>query len=108
MLDKKLHRAPDVLKFILRPQHARETIKLDHNWGDVFAFPECTIFRVYACPQPPHVPPKYLPPRLAIVEFFYQLFLMNKDYLPPNLHKGTFLCRSFKVEDLVIGKIALD
>lgn len=71
MLDKKLHRAPDILKFILRPLHARDTIKLDHNWGDIFSFPECTIFRVYACPQPPHVLPKYLLPRLTIAKFFW-------------------------------------
>lgn len=85
-----------------------DKLKLDHNWGDIFTYKECTVIRVYACPQPPHILPKYIPPRLAIVEFFWQLFMMNKEYLPANMHKGTFLCRCFKVGDFSIGKNAID
>lgn len=108
MLDHTLFRPPNELKYILRPQHARDNVKLDHDLGSIFSFPECNIFRVFACPQPPHILPKYLSPRLAIIEFFWQCFLMNREYFPPNLHKGTFLCRSFKVGDFVNGKNSLD
>lgn len=28
-----------------------------HNFGDFFFYSDCTIIRVYGCPQPPHIMP---------------------------------------------------
>lgn len=60
-LDHAFFRAPNVLKTFLRPLFLEEKTKLDHNWGSIFLFNECTLMRVFACPQPPHLLPKYLP-----------------------------------------------
>ena len=103
MVDHTFFRAPSVLKTLLRPSFLNEKMKLDYNWGDIYFFKECTLMRVYACPHPPHILPKYLPPRLAIIEFFWPFLLMNKEMIPPSLHKHTFVWRSFKVGDFVIG-----
>lgn len=108
MVDHTFFRAPNVLKTLLRPSFLDEKTKLDHTWGDIFWFKECTLMRVYACPQPSDILPKYLPPRLPIIEFFWQFLLMNKEMIPPSLHKPTFVCRSFKVGNFVIGKNAYE
>ena len=71
MVDHTFFRAPNVLKILLRPSFLDEKTKLEHNSGDIFLFKECTLMRVCTCPQPPHILPKYLPPRLAIIEFFW-------------------------------------
>ena len=71
-------------------------------------FKESTLMRVYACPQPPHILPKYVPPRLAIIEFFWQFLMMNKEMIPPSLHKPAFFCRTFKIGDFEIGKNAYE
>ena len=60
--------------------------------------------RVYSYPQPPHILTKYIPPRLAIVEFFWQTILMSTEHIPTKLYKPTFLWRCFKVEDFLVGK----
>ena len=70
MLDHTFFRAPSILRTLLRPLILDDKLKLDHNWGDIFSFKESSLMRVYACPQPPHMLPKYLPPKLAIIEFF--------------------------------------
>ena len=64
--------------------------------------------RVYGCPQPPHILPKFIPPRLAIIEFMWQLFMVNREYLGAKVPRGTFLCRYFRVGDFSIVKEALD
>ena len=108
MVDHTFFRAPNVLRPLLRPSFLDDKNKLDHNWGDIFLFKECTLMRVYACPQPPHILPKYFPPRLAIIEFFWKFLLMNKEMIPPSLHKPTFVCRTFKIGDFEIGKNAYE
>ena len=42
------------------------------------------------------------------MEFLWQLIVMEREYLGPNLHKGTFVCRCFKISDFVIGEEAID
>ena len=96
MVEHTFFRAPNVLRPQLRHAFLDEKNRLDHNWGDIFLFKECTLMRVYPCPQPPHILHKYLPPRLAIIEFFRQFLLMNKEMIPPSLHKPAFVCRNFK------------
>lgn len=64
--------------------------------------------RVYGCPQPPHILPKFIPPRLGIIEFIWQFFMVNREYLGPKVHRGTFLCRCFRVGDFTIFEVALD
>ena len=91
MLDHTFFRAPSILKTFLRPYFLDEKLKLDHNWGDIFLFKESSLMRVYACPQPPYVLPKYVPPRLAIVEFFWQFLSMSIEMVLTSLHKPT-LC----------------
>ena len=108
MLDPGYFRAPEILKCLLRPSLLPEGKRLDHNWGDIFLFPTFSVMRVYGFPQPPHILPKYIPPRLGIIEFIWQLFMVNREYLGPKVHRGTFLCRCFKVGDFTIGKEALE
>lgn len=108
MVDHTFFRAPSIQKTLLRPSFLDDKVKLDHNWGDEFMFKECTLMRVYACPQPPHILPKYLPPGLAIIEFFWQFLFMNKEMIPPSLHKPTFVRRCVKVEAFIIGKNAYE
>ena len=101
-------RAPEILKCLLRPSLLLEGKRIDHNWGDIFLFPTFSLMRVYGCPQPPHILPKYIPPRLRIIEFIWQLFMVNREYLGPKVHRGTFLCRCFKIGYFTIGKEALE
>lgn len=105
MLQSDIPRVPFVLRTLLRPIVAHDgEPKSDHDWGSVFLLANCTIIRVFACPQPPHFLPKHIPERLGILEFFWQFLLMNKEYLGPTIKKGTFVCRSTVVGDFVIGK----
>ncbi len=108
MLDQGYFRAPKNLKYVLRPSLLPNGKKLDHNWGDIFLFPTFSLMRVYGCPQPPHILPKFIPPKLGIIEFIWQLFMVNRKYLGPKVHRGTFLCRCFKIGDFTIGKEALE
>ena len=48
-----------------------EDLKLGKNWRSVFLFYNCTIIRVYGCPYPLYILPKYIPKRLEIVELFW-------------------------------------
>ena len=50
----------------------------------------------------------YVPPRLAIIEFFWKFLLMNKEMIPPSLHKPRFFCRTFKIGDFEIGQHAYE
>ena len=108
MLDPGYFTAPEILKILLIPTLLLESKRLDHNWGDIFLFPTFSLMRVYGCPQPPHMFPKFIPPRLAISESMCHFFMVNREYLGPKVHRGTFLCRCFKVGDFSIGKEALD
>ena len=71
MLNHELIRAPKVLKRLMRPTLLPDDIRLDQNLGDVFIFQEFSIMRVYNYPQPPHILPMYIPPRLDIIEFVW-------------------------------------
>lgn len=108
MLDPGYFRAPEILKGLLRPNLLPVEKRIDHNWGDIFLFPTFSLMRVYGCPQPPHILQKIIPPRLGIIEFIWQLFMVNREYLGPKVHRGTFLCRCFKIGEFTIGKEALD
>lgn len=108
MLDQGYSRAPDILKRLLRPALLPQGKIIDHNWGDIFLFPTFSLMRVYDCPQPPHILRKFIPPRLGIIEFIWHLFMVNREYLGPKVHRGTFLCRCFRIGDFTIGKEALD
>ena len=108
MLDARYFRAPKILKGLLRPALLPEGKKLDHKWGDIFLFPTFCLMRGYGCPQPSHILPKFIPPRLGIIEFIWKLFMVNREYLGPKVHMGAFLCRCFRIGDVTIGKEALD
>lgn len=107
MLDPSYFRAPKIFKSLLRPALLPEGKILDHNWGDIFSFPIVSLMRVYGCPQPPHILPNFIPPRLGIMEFIWKFFMVNREYIWPKVHKGTFLCRCFKVGEFSNGKEAL-
>ena len=51
---------------------------------------------------------KYIPERLGQLEFFWQLLMMNKEYLGPTVKKGSFVARNTKVHNFVIGKYAIE
>lgn len=108
MLDPSFFRAPKILNSLLRPTLLPKNKKLDHNWGDIFLFPTFFIMRVYAFTQPPHILPKYIRPRLSIIEFMWHLFMVNREYLGPKVHKVIFLYMSFRIGDFSIGKESLD
>ena len=50
MVDHTFFREPNVFRPVLRHAFLDEKNRLDHNWGDIFLFKECTLMRVYACP----------------------------------------------------------
>lgn len=76
---------------LLRPQKFIPNWPITHNWGDFYFHDNFTVMRVYGCPQPPHILPKIVPMRLAIIEFIWQLTLVDKEYLLPH-RKCTFFC----------------
>ena len=47
--------------------------RIDHDWGSIFLMENCTVIRVYGCPQQPHFLPKVVPDRLGVLKFFWQL-----------------------------------
>ena len=69
MLDLGYFRAPKILKILLRLALLLKSKRLGHNWGDIFLFPTFSLMRVYGCPLPPHIFPKFILPKLAIIEF---------------------------------------
>ena len=71
MLDPGYFRALKILKCLLRPSLLPKGKKLDHNWGDIFLFPTFSLMRLYGFPQPPHILPKFIPPRLGIIKFIW-------------------------------------
>lgn len=108
MLGALPDRLPNFLRKILRPTWLKDNFKLDHNWGNAFLFQNVSVMRVYAWSQPPHILPKNIQLRFEIMEFLWYLIMMDMEYLGPKLHKGTFLCRFFKIGDLTIGKESVD
>ena len=109
MLDQRYFRALDILKGLLRLAMLPKGKRLDHNWGDIFLFRTFFLMRVYLCPQAPHILPKFIdPPRLGIIEFIWKLFILKREYLGPKVHRGTFLCRCFRIGDFTIGKDETD
>lgn len=81
---------------------------LSHDWGSLFLFEKNSIIRVFGFPQPPHVLPKYILERLGQLQFFWQLSMMNKEYLGPTIKKGSFVARNTKVGDFLIGKDVIE
>lgn len=109
MIKPDIWRVPMALRTLVRPTVAWfGEPKINHDWGSVFLLANATIIRVFSCPQPPHFLPKLVPKRLGILEFLWQILLMNKEYLGPTIKKGTFLCRSTVVGDFVIGKNTIE
>lgn len=95
MLDSNLERVPQDVRKLLKPSRCYDgDCKLEHDWGDLFLFENFAIMRVYACPQPPHVLPKFVLESLGIMEFFWQLILMNIEHLGSARRK---VCRNFKI-----------
>ena len=105
-----VERVPRSLRKLLKPSkcHEDNMKPLEHDWGSVFLLESATVIRVYGFPQPPHFFPRCVPERLGIFEFFWELTIMNKQYLGPDVKKGTFLCRSIQVGDFTIGKWAIE
>lgn len=81
---------------------------LSHDWASLFLFAIFEIIRVFGCPQPPHVLPKYIPERLGQLEFFWQFLMMNKEYLGPTIKRGSFVERNTKIGDFLIGKDVIE
>ena len=71
MLHPGYFRAPNILKSLLRLALLLKVKRLDHNCGDIFSFPTFSLMRDYGCPQKPHILPKFIPPRLGIMEFIW-------------------------------------
>lgn len=108
MLNPSFFWDPEVSKILLRLALLPKNKTLDHNWGDIFLFPTFSLMRVYACPQPPHSLPKYIPPRVAIIKFMWLLLMVNREYLGPKVHEGTFFYRCFRIGYFSIRKESLD
>ncbi len=87
MLDLGYFMEPKILKSLLRFSLLPKNKILDHNWGDIFLFSTFSLMRIYGCPQPPHILPKFIPPRLGIIEFIWKLFMDNREYLGPKVHR---------------------
>ena len=108
MLGSKLERLPRLIRKIVRPtMFFDDEGPIDHDWGSSFLLANCTVIRIFGCSQPPHFLPRYVPERVGVVEIFWQLLSMNREYLGPTIKKGYFLCRNFKVGDFEIGKEAI-
>ena len=76
MLDPSYFRAPKNLKIILRPTLLPQNKILDHNWADIFLFPTFSLMRFYFYPQSHNILTNFIPPRLTIIEFIYQLLIV--------------------------------
>ena len=109
MIGLIVERIPRSVRKVVKPKLCFDVGKqLTHDCGSVFLFEDYTVIRIFGCPQPPHILPKYVPERLGLVEMFWQLISLNKEYLGKGVKKGTFLCRCTKVGDFEIGKDAIE
>ena len=71
MLGIVTERVPKVMRKLIRPTMCWDEGKIiDHDWGSIFLLENCSIIRVFGCPQPPHFLPRFIQERLGIVEFF--------------------------------------
>ena len=62
MIGLIIERIPRSVRKVLKPKIFFDAgMKLTHDWGSVFLFEEYIVIRVFGCPQPPHILPKYLP-----------------------------------------------
>lgn len=85
MMGVKLARLPRDIVQILRVKSARaEGIEypegfFTHNFGDFFFYSNCTLIRVYGCNQASHMLPIIVSPRLAFIEFIWQMLWSEKE-----------------------------
>lgn len=94
---------------LIRPSMCpNEDRRSGHGWGIIFLSEIFSIIRVYGCPHAPHVFPKNILEKIGIVKFFWQLIMMNQEYLGPKIKKGSFVCKNVKVGDFFIGKDATE
>lgn len=71
MLGDIVERVTRYFRKLIKPSKCFDEGKqLGHDRGSIFLFESYTIIRVYWCPQPSHILPKFVPERLGIVEFF--------------------------------------
>ena len=83
-----IERVPRNVRKVFRPKWCFDAGKqLTHDWGSVFLFEEYIIIRIFGCPHPPHIVPKYVPERLGLVEIFWQLISLNREYLGKGVKK---------------------
>lgn len=108
MLGSKLERLPRLIRKIFIPTMCSDDeLPIDHDRGSAFLLQNCTVIIIFGCSQPPYFLPRYVLERLGIVEIFWQLLFMNREYLGPTVEKGSFLCRNLKLGDFEIGKEAI-
>lgn len=78
-----------------------------HNFGDFFFYPDCAVIGIYGFPQTPHVLAFIVLPRLAFIEFMWQI-LWTKREMVRDTRKGQHLPRTIVFEDLSIGSNTLE
>lgn len=80
--------------------------EFSHNFGDLF-YSNCTIIRVYGCPQPPHILPIIVSSRLALIKFMWQVMWMEKEIVKTE-KKGQRLPRMIAYEEFCVGSDTLE
>lgn len=78
-----------------------------HNLGDFFFYSNFTLIRVYGCNQAPHMLPIIVAPRLAFIEFIWQMLWSKKDQIRTK-KKGQHLPLMVKFNEFNVGCDTLD
>ena len=64
---------PKVLMELIKPKEYATSLKVCHNWGDIIPYPISIVFKVYSFQGNPHVLPFYVPLKVGIVKFLWQV-----------------------------------